>query len=123
MPNDPHSLANHPITVEPAGERVVVRVGDTVVADTRSALVLKEADYPPAFYLPADDVNAALLEQSDTTTYCPYKGDATYRSVRLDADTVVEDAAWVYEHPNVAVAEVLDHLSFYPGKVSISVED
>lgn len=123
MSNDPHSLATHPITVEPAQERVVVRIGDTVVADTRAALILEEADYPPAYYLPAEDITADLLAQSDTTTYCPYKGDATYRSVRLDDGTVVQDAAWVYEHPNVAVAEVLDHLSFYPGKVSISVGD
>lgn len=122
MAHDPHTLDNHPITVEPAGERVVVRVGKTVVADTRSALVLKEADYPDAYYVPADDINDALLEVSETTTYCPYKGDATYRSLRIDADTVVEDAAWVYEHPNVEVAEVLDYLSFYPDKVEISVD-
>lgn len=123
MPKDPHSLSRHPITVEPSGERIVVRVGDTVVADTRAALVLKEAAYPPAYYLPAGDVDADFLRASDTTTYCPYKGDATYRSLHLGADTVVNDAAWVYEHPNDAVAQVQDHLSFYPNKVQITVED
>lgn len=122
MSKNPHSLATHPITVKPSGQRVVVRVGDTVIADTRSALTLEEADYPAALYIPADDVNAAVLEPSDTTTYCPYKGDATYRSLRLDANTVVNDAAWVYEQPNEAVAQVQGHLSFYPDKVHIAVE-
>lgn len=123
MPKDPHSLANHPITVEQSGEHVVVRVGDTLVADTRRALVLKEATYPPAYYLPADDVDQDILRSSDTTTYCPYKGDATYRSLQIGTDTVVFDAAWVYEHPLDAVAQVQGHLAFYPDKVQITVED
>lgn len=123
MPKDPHSLSRHPITVEPSGERIVVRVGDTVVADTRAALVLKEATYPPAYYLPADDVDADILRPSDTTTYCPYKGDATYRSLQIDTDTVVTDALWVYEHPKDAVAQVKGHMAFYPDKVQITVEN
>lgn len=123
MPKNPHSLSTHPITVEPSGGRVVVRVGAVVVADTRDALVLREASYPAAYYLPAAAVDAGVLRSSDTTTYCPYKGDATYRSLQIGVAAPLQDAAWVYEDPNDAVIPIRGHLAFYPDKVSITFED
>lgn len=113
---------DHPITVEPGTEHVVVRIGDTVVADTHAPLVLRESTYPPAYYLPPDSVDAALLRPSETTTHCPYKGDATYRSVETDNGTV-QDAMWVYEHPHDAVAQIEGHFAFYPDRVQLTVED
>ena len=71
----------HPITIEPAGQRIIVRVGDRVVADTTAALTLREAGYPPVHYIPIRDVDQTLLRSSPTSTYCPYKGDASYYSI------------------------------------------
>ena len=113
---------DHPITVEPSTRHVVVRVGDTVVADTRSALVLQESTYPPAYYLPPSDVDPSMLRASETTSHCPYKGDATYRDIETDSGTV-HDAIWVYEHPHDAVSRIEGHMAFYPDRVDISVED
>lgn len=73
---------DHPITVEPAGQRVIVRVGDRVVADTIAALTLREAGYPPVRYIPINDVDQTLLRSSRTSTYCGYKGDASYYIIR-----------------------------------------
>jgi uncharacterized protein (DUF427 family) len=111
---------DHPITVEPNPSRVVVTAGGQVIADTRAALTLREADYPPALYIPREDANMALLERTDNETYCPYKGDASYYSV-TGADQG-ENAVWTYESPYDAVAEIKDHLAFYPDRVD-SIEE
>jgi uncharacterized protein (DUF427 family) len=109
---------DHPITVTPAASRVVVRVGDRVVADTRSALSLKEASYPAVPYVPRADVDMALLERTDHQTYCPYKGDASYFSIPA-AGADGENAVWTYEAPYDAVAPIREHVAFYPNKVTI----
>ena len=109
---------DHPITVEPHAGRVVVRAGDHVIADTTHALALREADYPPIYYLPPDDLDRSTLVDSDTSSYCPYKGTAAYHSVRT-ADGEIADAAWYYPEPYDAVAEIADHVAFYPDRVQI----
>ncbi|OXM42892.1 DUF427 domain-containing protein [Amycolatopsis alba] len=108
--------ASHPITVAPNKARVVVTVGGKVVADSANALTLQEANYPPAQYIPRADVDFALLERTDHSTYCPFKGDASYYSVRT-GDGLAENAVWTYEAPHDAVAEIKDHVAFYPSKV------
>ena len=75
----------HPITIAPTDGRVVVRVGGTVVADSNHALTLREASYPPVQYIPLADVDPAVLRPSQTATYCPYKGEASYYSVQPPA--------------------------------------
>ncbi|HEX3592917.1 MAG TPA: DUF427 domain-containing protein [Pseudonocardiaceae bacterium] len=115
--------ADHPITVEPSGVRVVVTVAGRTLADTRSALVLREADYPPAYYVPLTDVDTSLLERTDHATYCPYKGDAGYYSIPAGGERSA-NAVWTYESPYPPVADIKDHVAFYPDRVdSIEVTD
>jgi uncharacterized protein (DUF427 family) len=109
---------DHPITIELHEGRVVVRAGERVVADTEAALELAEAGYPIVFYVPFDDVDSHALERSDSTTYCPYKGDASYFTVRTD-DDVLKDVAWCYEKPYDAVSQIRGYVAFYPDRVSI----
>ncbi len=108
--------AEHPITVTPNAARVVVTVGGKVVADSGKALTLREASYPPVQYIPRADVDFGLLERTEHETYCPFKGDAAYYSVRT-AGGLAENAVWTYEAPYDAVAEIKDHVAFYPAKV------
>ena len=110
---------HHPITIEPAGHRIVVRAGDRVVADTTAALTLREAGYAPVHYIPVNDVNHTLLRTSATSTYCPYKGDASYYSVD-GPDGEIEDASWRYEHAYPSVAAIAGHLAFYADRVEIT---
>ena len=110
---------DHPITVEKNAARVTVRVGDQVVADTTAALVLQESNYPPAQYIPLADVDPALIEPTDTSTYCPYKGDASYYTL-VTAGGELTDAVWTYRNPYPVVAEIADHVAFYPNKVEIT---
>jgi uncharacterized protein (DUF427 family) len=107
---------DHPITVTPNPARIVVTVAGKVVADTRRALTLQESTYPAVQYIPIDDVDRSLLERTDTATYCPFKGDASYYSIPVGGERSV-DAIWVYESPHAAVAEIKDHVAFYPDRV------
>jgi len=112
----------HPITIAPNPSRIVVTVAGKVVAETRRALTLREATYPPVQYIPIEDVDSSLLERTDTHTYCPFKGEASYYSVPLGGQRST-DAIWVYEQPHAAVSEIKDHVAFYPDRVdAIDVE-
>ncbi|WP_041832462.1 DUF427 domain-containing protein [Actinoplanes sp. N902-109] len=107
---------DHPITVTPTQERVVVTVAGKVVADSTNALTLQESTYPAVQYIPMSDVDTTLLERTGTSTYCPYKGDASYYSIPAGGERSV-DAIWVYEQPREAVAAIKDHVAFYPDRV------
>jgi uncharacterized protein (DUF427 family) len=89
---------DHPISVEANPSRVVVKVGGKIIADTHDALTLREASYPPVQYIPRRDVDMAALTRSEHTTYCPYKGDASYYSIPAGGDRS-RNAVWTYETP------------------------
>src|SRR5258705_11925692 len=108
--------SDHPISIErnPAG--VVVSVAGRVVADTRNALTLREADYPPVQYIPLENVDFSQLERTDHATYCPYKGDCSYYSIPVGGKKSVK-AVWSYEDPFPAVEQIKGHVAFYPDRV------
>jgi uncharacterized protein (DUF427 family) len=106
----------HPISIEPNLSRVVVTVGGQVIADTRAALTLREASYPPVQYFPREDVDMAALTRSEHTTYCPYKGEASYYSIPAGGDDSL-NAVWTYETPFEAMAQIKEYVAFYPDRV------
>jgi uncharacterized protein (DUF427 family) len=112
---------DHPITIEPNPNRLVVKVASRVVADTRDALTLREARYAPVFYIPRKDVDMTLLERTEHSTYCPYKGDCAYFSIPLGGERST-NAVWTYEAPYPAVASINSHLAFYPDRVDVIEE-
>jgi uncharacterized protein (DUF427 family) len=112
---------DHPITVEPNPSRVVVKLDGKTIADTRDALTLREADYPPVQYIPRKDVDMSLLERTDHSTHCPYKGDASYYSIPLGGERS-KNAVWTYETPHPAMRAIKDHVAFYPDRVD-SIEE
>ena len=107
---------DHPISIEANPSRVVVKVGGQIIADTRDALTLREASYPPVQYIPRQDVDMAALTRSEHTTYCPYKGDASYYSIPAGEDRSI-NAVWTYETPFEAMAQIKDYVAFYPDRV------
>ena len=112
---------DHPITIERHPARVVVTVAGRVLADTREALALREADYPPVLYVPRKDADMSLLARTEHATYCPFKGDCAYYSIPAGGERSV-NAVWTYEAPYEAVAAIKDHLAFYPNRVD-SIEE
>ena len=112
---------DHPITIASSGDHVVVRGGEATIADSHSTLVLREASYPPVRYIPIADVDRSQLAASELTTYCPYKGEASYYSIAADAERGT-NAVWFYDDPYPAVAEIKGHVAFYPDRAQVSVE-
>ena len=98
-----------------------MRINGEVVAETDDALTLQESTYPAVQYIPLRDVVAGRADASDTTTYCPYKGEASYYHVTTAAGDTVEDVIWTYEQPYPAVGDIAGHIAFYPDKADIVV--
>jgi uncharacterized protein (DUF427 family) len=107
---------DHPITIARKHGRVRVGFAGRTIADTRNALTLKEAGYPPVLYIPRTDADMAVLTRTAHHTHCPYKGEASYFTISADGRHA-DNAVWSYEKPFPAVAEIKDHLAFYPDKV------
>jgi uncharacterized protein (DUF427 family) len=113
--------ATHPITIRPTGSHVTVSVGRVKVAESDSALSLAEASYPVVQYIPIADVDQSLLVRTDSQTYCPYKGDASYYSVQTPDGRTEADLIWTYEQPYDAVAEIAGHVAFYANRADVSI--
>ncbi|HEY8580090.1 MAG TPA: DUF427 domain-containing protein [Beijerinckiaceae bacterium] len=109
---------DHPITVRPAGRAVRILWRGREIGRTDAALVLKEASYPEVFYVPRAAVDPAALERATRTSFCPYKGEASYFTL-VDGATRDEAAVWSYETPFPAMEAIAGHLAFYPDKASV----
>lgn len=110
---------DHPITVTPNPKRVTVIADGRQIADTRGALTLQEASYPPVSYIPLADVDRTQLSDSGHSTYCPYKGEASYFNLPA-LGKQGENAVWQYRDPYSPVAEIKDLVAFYPDRVQIT---
>jgi uncharacterized protein (DUF427 family) len=116
---------DHPITVTPTGHLVTVTAHGRPVASSEHTLTLEEAGYAPVYYFPPTEVNWEVLRESDTTSYCPYKGDAGYvNAVLTDGDlgdpSVIGDVGWFYAQPYEPVAAIAGHIAFYPERVTVT---
>jgi uncharacterized protein (DUF427 family) len=118
MQNKPIKLPgpDHPITIDPNPARVLVSAGGRLVADSSAALTLREAAYFAVLYIPRQDVDMSLLERSEQTSYCPYKGEASYYSIPAGGERSL-NAVWTYEAPYAAVAGIKGYLAFYRDRV------
>src|SRR3712207_1582066 len=112
----------HRVSTEPAEAHVVVRHGGTVLADSRRPVLLHETGLRVRYYFPREDVRTDLLEPSPTTSHCPYKGEASYWSARVDG-MLLEDIVWSYEEPIADVPEIKGLLCFYTERLDVVVED
>jgi uncharacterized protein (DUF427 family) len=113
-----HAVGAHRITTRPCTHEIrVERDGQVLAASTR-AVALDETGLPTRYYLPRDDVRMDLLSRSETTSHCPFKGDATYFSA-----PGAKDAFWVYESPSEADAlPIAGMLAPWPGRVDVFVD-
>ena len=115
----------HRLAVKPAGARVRVTFKGELIADTRDAIALEEAMRPGGstvapvvYYIPRKDVKMERLERTAHRTHCPFKGDASYFSLKNGP----ENAVWSYEQPYDEMTAIKELVAFYPDKVEISTE-
>ncbi len=90
------------------------------IASTRQALEMSEAEYALVYYIPFDDCIVAHFDKIRHTTYCPFKGNASYWSLSVNSENQ-ENCAWGYEEPYDEVAGIASHVAFYPDKVDIKI--
>jgi uncharacterized protein (DUF427 family) len=109
---------DHPITLTQNPKRVRAFAHGHVIADTADAITLKEADYPAVQYFPKDDVEMGFFARTDKHTTCPYKGEASYFTMKLEGH-IHENVAWSYEDPYPAMEEIRGRIAFYPDQVEV----
>jgi uncharacterized protein (DUF427 family) len=97
--------------------RVLARCGETVVADTENSLLVDEQDHGLVFYFPRTDVRLDLLEPTDDSSRCPYKGDASYWRM-VGADRPI---GWSYEQPYPEVGQIAGYIAFYQDRVHVEL--
>ncbi len=110
----------HRVDVRPSSRTVTVTVGGEVVAETSNAKLLSETGLPNRFYIPEADVRSERFEASETASHCPYKGDASYRSLAGSAEGA--DVAWIYADPFDESRAVAGHWSFDGETVDIRAD-
>lgn len=101
--------------------RVTVRLGERILADSRAALLVRESRHDPVWYFPPQDVDREVLSESASSTYCPFKGHASYHGIRTDAGEL-QDAVWCYREPYDECRALAGYLAFYADRVSIEVD-
>jgi len=111
-------MSAHRISTTPSERHVRVESNGQVLAESDRAVELHETGLPTRYYLPREDVRMELLKPTDTSSHCPFKGDASYFSA-----PEAEDAFWVYEAPSEEDAKpIAGLLAPWPGRVEVIVE-
>ena len=111
-----------PPSAEVTGRHVVVRVAGRVVADTVRAIRVCETSHPPVFYVPREDIAPGVLERAEGSSWCEWKGAATYWDVVVDGRRV-NQAGWSYENPGPGFEHLRGAVAFYPGRVDRALVD
>jgi uncharacterized protein (DUF427 family) len=111
----------HKVAAQPSARHVQVKYRGEVIADSKSAVELHEDHVghvvsPVVYYVPRKDVRMDKLERTKHETHCPFKGDASYFSVKGGP----ENAVWSYETPYDELMALKELLAFYPDKFEIS---
>ena len=111
------------VDILPSSRHVRIVLGGQTIADTRSPQLLLETGLPIRYYIPEHDVRMELLEATETITYCPYKGKATYWSARI-GERLFKDIVWSYREPLPECLPIARFLSFFNERVdAIYVDD
>ena len=112
----------HTVEIAPAPGQLTVSFAGTELARSSAVLALAEASYPLVYYIPLADVDAAAIQPSDTSTYCPFKGHASYFHVSVNNESKLTDAIWTYRPPYDECLAIKDYVAFYTDKLTVAYE-
>jgi uncharacterized protein (DUF427 family) len=107
---------DHNVDCMPHAASARAAFGGEVIVESSRCIEVHEGKYPVAIYYPREDARMESLEKTDHTTFCPFKGTASYYTIRADGRTA-ENAVWSYEDPYDEVAALKDHLAFYTDRL------
>ena len=112
-------IPDYAVAISPAIGTVTVSYRGEAIARSDKALLIEETKHTAVFYLPPEDVRMALLEPSEHSTYCPFKGHASYWNLKLN-DLLEENLVWSYKDPYPEVAGLKGYLSFYTDRTTVT---
>lgn len=118
----PTANPDHRVDLHPCAKRVRVLLGGQTIADSTSTLLVRETGLTPVYYFPRADVDQTSLEPSGHSTFCPYKGEAAYWSVRAGG-RLAENAVWSYPTPFPEVEGLRDTMAFYWNRMDAWYEE
>jgi uncharacterized protein (DUF427 family) len=107
------------IIISRIAETVTVAVGSTLLGKSNRALEVKEGFYPPVIYVPREDIDMTRLVRTNHKTSCPWKGQASYYSIKGDFAKFA-NAVWSYETPKPEMEIIAGHLAFYTDRVAVT---
>lgn len=105
-----------PPRVERCAARIRVIFNEVVIADTMDAWRVLETSHPPTYYIPIADVRMEHLSRTARSTFCEFKGSASYWTVRV-GERSAANAAWSYANPSQGYEDIRDHLAFYANRM------
>jgi uncharacterized protein (DUF427 family) len=111
-----HKYPDYRVDLDPSTARVRVSFAGEMIAESERTLMVRETKHTPVVYFPRDDVRFDLLEATSHVTFCPFKGEASYWTLRV-GDRVEENVVWSYADPFDEVAGIKDYVSFYADRV------
>ncbi len=111
-----HKYPDYRVNLDPSTARVRVSFAGEMIAESERTLMVRETKHTPVVYFPRDDVRLDLLEATSHVTFCPFKGEASYWTLRV-GDRVEENVVWSYPDPFDEVAGIKDYVSFYADRV------
>jgi len=104
-----------PAACEPFVGDVSVVVGNVVIAESQSAFRILETSHPPTYYFPTEDVNYENLLKNERSTFCEWKGTASYFNY-VASENVIPNIGWCYRNPTKGFSSIKDYISFYASK-------
>jgi len=114
-----YKLARDRIKIEPYSGHIQIKFYNEVIADSQNTFGLYEPGHEPVLYFPNKDVRMKWLEQVPYTTYCPYKGKASYWTLNVGKNSV-KNAAWSYENPIPSVSTIKGYIAFHQDNINIT---
>ena len=114
-------IPDYAVAISPGIGTVTVSCHGEVIARSDKALLIEETKHAAVFYLPPEDIRMELLEPSEHSTYCPFKGHASYWTLRLNGH-VEENLVWSYKDPYPEVAGLRGYLSFYTDRTTVTTD-
>lgn len=103
-----------PAIAEPCAAHIRIKHRGVIVAETRNAICTYETSHPPSYYIPPQDIAPGLLRRASGSSYCEWKGAASYWDVII-GDEVLQRVGWSYASPTASFAILRDHIAFYAG--------
>ena len=105
-----------PPRLEDSDKHIQVIFNGVTIADTHRAKRVLETSHPPVYYIPPEDIKMEYFIPTSRSTYCEFKGDTSYYTIRVGEKTV-PNGAWYYRHPTHGYEAMTNYIALYPGKM------